>query len=51
MKTAFNRYFNADEPLSVHTAFEAGYHAAPNYLWAGFALGMISMFVLLLIVS
>lgn len=42
MRDAFHRYFNDDEPMSVHTAFEAGWDAAPNYFWVGFFFGMMS---------
>lgn len=42
MKNAFNRYFNSNQPMSVHTAFEAGWEFAPSYFWTGFFFGILS---------
>ena len=42
MRDKFNEYFNADEPMCPHTAFESGYDAAPSGFWQGFIMGAVT---------
>ena len=55
MRYKFNEYFNSDQPMCPHTAFESGHDAGyiagardatceadddhPSYFWQGFIMG------------